>query len=107
LKHRSLLLPSAYVCQLPGRFTMPSMSNFGSPIGIRTRSSSDANRRRRRPSSSKMNPSTRSSPCLHTAVVGMAPWSFSFVGRVMILLRTAGYLRPTWVTFVVLFMTTL
>ncbi|GJP49883.1 hypothetical protein CLOM_g9042 [Closterium sp. NIES-68] len=47
-------------------------------------------RRRRRPSSSRMNPSTRSSPCLHTAVVGMAPWSFLFVGRVMILLRTAG-----------------
>ncbi|GJP60469.1 hypothetical protein CLOP_g17685 [Closterium sp. NIES-67] len=69
--------------------------------------SSDANRRRHRPSSSRMNPSTRSSPCSHTAVVGMAPWSFLSVGRVMILLRTAGYLSPTWVTPVVLCMTTL
>ncbi|GJP51828.1 hypothetical protein CLOM_g10960, partial [Closterium sp. NIES-68] len=59
------------------------------------------------PSSSKMNPNTRSSPCLHTAVVGMVPWSFLFAGRVMILLRTAGSLRPTWVTPVVLCMTTL
>ncbi|GJP54259.1 hypothetical protein CLOM_g13369 [Closterium sp. NIES-68] len=103
---RSLLLPSAYACQLPGGFTTPSMSNFGIPIGIQTRSSSDANRRRCCPSSSRMNPSTRSSPCLHTDVVGMAPWSFSSVGRVMILLRTAEYLSPTWVTPVVLCMTT-
>ncbi|GJP64268.1 hypothetical protein CLOP_g21282 [Closterium sp. NIES-67] len=72
---------------LPGRFTTPSMSNFRSPTKIPTRTSLDANRRRHRPSSSMMNPSMRSSPCLNTAIVGKAPWSFSSSGRVMILLR--------------------
>ncbi|GJP56692.1 hypothetical protein CLOM_g15747 [Closterium sp. NIES-68] len=60
----------------------------------------------RHSSSSMMNPSTRSSPCLLTAVDGMAPWSFSSVGRVMILQRIAGSLNPRWTTLIVLFATT-
>ncbi|GJP51482.1 hypothetical protein CLOM_g10648, partial [Closterium sp. NIES-68] len=85
---------------------MPSMSNSRNPTEILTRSSPDANRRRHRPSSSAMNLSTRSSPCLPIAVVTMAPWSFSFVGRVMVLLRIAGFLNLRWITLVVLFATT-
>ncbi|GJP68728.1 hypothetical protein CLOP_g25393, partial [Closterium sp. NIES-67] len=76
------------------------------PIATLTRSSPDANRRRRHPSSSTMNPSTRSSLCSHTAVFGMAPWSFSSIGKGMILLRTLGFLNPRWVTLVVLFANT-
>ncbi|CAI7893326.1 unnamed protein product, partial [Closterium sp. NIES-54] len=36
---------------------------------------------------------TRLNLCLHIVVVGMAPWSFSYAGKAMILLRTAGSLK--------------